>query len=40
MERKYGRSQRQTRRNYKLSGWTFYGEAEEFPDQTMSGMTG
>jgi hypothetical protein len=25
---------------YKLSRWTFYGEAAEFPDQTVSGMTG
>jgi hypothetical protein len=31
---------KKTRRNYKLSRWTFYGEAVEFPDQTMSGMTG
>jgi regulation of enolase protein 1 (concanavalin A-like superfamily) len=28
------------RRNYKFSRWTFYGEAAEFPDWTMSGMTG
>jgi hypothetical protein len=25
---------------YKLSRWTFYGEAAKFPDQTVSGMTG